>query len=123
MTSADPARCYTLPQTSPVALDWRQAHQELTQLAKARARLDWKEGHYLLRAFRSRAHLHLGFGSFAEYVERLFGYKARWTEERLRVAEALEGLPELSQALRNGSLNWSAARELTRVAASENEQA
>ncbi len=104
-------------------LDWRRAHDELSRLARRRARLDWEEGGLLLDALRSGAHVHLGFGGFAEYVERVLGYKARWTQERLRVAEALEGLPELAQALRDGGVSWSAARELTRVATSDNERA
>jgi hypothetical protein len=75
----------------------------------------------LLCAARSRAHVELGYGSFAEYVERLFGYDARWTKEKLRVAEALEELPELARALSGGELSWSAVRELTRVATAETE--
>jgi 5-methylcytosine-specific restriction endonuclease McrA len=67
--------------------------------------------------------LHLGFGSFGEYVERMLGYTRRATEERLRVAEALERSPRLAQALRNGTLSWSAVRELTRVATASNEEA
>jgi hypothetical protein len=86
-----------------------------------RAHLDWEEGTTLVCALRSGVHLHLGFASFAEYIERMFGYKPRWTEERLRVAEALEELPALREALRDGSANWSAARELTRVATRGNE--
>ena len=103
------------------ALDWMAAHDKLLRLAARRAHLDWEEGSSLLAAFRAGVHLHLGFGSFAEYVERLFGYKPRWTEERLRVAEALEGLPTMGRALRDGSVSWSALRELTRVATSDNE--
>ena len=57
----------------------------------------------------------------AFFVERLCGYQARSTQEKLRVAEALEELPLITRALSNGELNWSAARELTRVALSENE--
>src|SRR5882724_6156158 len=98
---------------------WQHVHQELSRLAKTRAHLDWEEGCWLVRALRSGVHRHLGFGSFAEYVERLFGYGCRWTEERLRVAEGLEGLPELEQALRDGAITWSTARELTRVASSD----
>jgi hypothetical protein len=64
----------------------------------------------------------LGFGSFGEYIERLFGYQPRSTQEKLRVAEALEGLPALERALRDGELNWSAVRELTRVAVRETER-
>src|SRR5260221_830895 len=103
------------------SLDWQRAHQELSELAKTRARIDWQEGKALLFAFRSGAHVMLGFGTFAEYVERLLGYRPRWTSERLRVAEALELLPEFDQALRDGAVSWSAVRELTRVAIPENE--
>src|SRR5258707_7473 len=102
-------------------LDWKRAHHELFELAKSRARLDWQEGKALLFALRSGAHVMLGFGTFAEYVERLLGYRPRWTSERLRVAEALELLPELDQALRDGAVSWSTVRELTRVAVPENE--
>src|SRR5262252_2728690 len=69
--------------------DWRRAHEELSRIAQAHARLDGEEARWLVVALRSGAHLALGFAMFAEYVERLFGYKPRWTSERLRVAEAL----------------------------------
>src|SRR5258705_4214976 len=121
MNQADHAR--TFARSTSSHLEWKRAHDELSRFAKARARLDWEEGCSLLRALRSCAHLHLGFGSFAEYVERLLGYKPRWTEERLRVAEALETLPELAQSLRDGLASWSATRELTRVATTDNEHA
>jgi len=96
---------------------WVVAHRALSRLAKERAAADAEEGRWLLEALRSAAHLHLGFGSFNEYVERCFGYKPRSTQEKLRVAEALEDLPALARALAEGSLHWSAVRELTRVAA------
>ena len=102
--------------------EWVRAHEALSQLAKAHAAADAEEGRRLLAALRSAAHLHLGFGSFAEYVERLFGYKPRSTQEKLRVAEALEGLPVIAKALEAGSLNWSCARELTRVAVAQTER-
>jgi hypothetical protein len=60
--------------------------------------------------------------SYAEYVERLFGYSRRTLEDKLRTAEALETLPELTCALRDGALSWSAARELARVATVETER-
>jgi hypothetical protein len=69
----------------------------------------------------SRAHERLGYGGFVEYVERLFGYAPRLTYEKLRVAEALETLPEVMQALRDGAVSWSCVRELTRVATPESE--
>jgi hypothetical protein len=103
--------------------DWLLAHEALSRLARQRAAADAEEGRWLLRAWRSAAHVHLGFGSFTEYVERLFGYKPRSTQEKLRVAEALEQLPALSRSLESGSLSWSAMRELTRVAVPETQLA
>src|SRR5258706_7902728 len=123
MSQQDPSAAG--PSFEPLATreprDWKRAHEELFELAKSRARLDWQEGKALLFALRSGAHVMLGFGTFAEYVERLLGYRPRWTSERLRVAEALELLPEFDQALRDGAVSWSAVRELTRVAVPENE--
>src|SRR5712671_188949 len=110
------------PDAQTFKLDWRRAHENLSRLARCRARLDWEEGRVLLDALRSGAHLHLGFGSFGEYIERMLGYRRRSTDERLRVAEALENLPELARALRDGQVTWSIARELTRVATQENER-
>jgi hypothetical protein len=101
--------------------DWRRAHTELERLARSRARLDSEEGYWLVRASRARVHAELGYGSFSEYIERLFGYEPRWTKEKLRVGEALEALPALSRALSGGALSWSAVRELTRVATAETE--
>lgn len=103
--------------------DWQVAHEALVELARTRAGLDFDEGRWLLSARRARAHAQLGFGSFSEYIERLFGYAPRLTHDKLRVAEALETLPELAQALRDGSMTWSCARELTRVATPETERA
>jgi hypothetical protein len=101
--------------------EWVRAHEALSQLARERARADAEEGRRLLAALRAAAHVHLGYGSFGEYVERLFGYKPRSTQEKLRVAEALEGLPSVARALETGAVNWSAVRELTRVATAETE--
>src|SRR5215207_8451512 len=102
--------------------DWVRAHEALSRLARERARADAEEGRWLLCALRSAAHVHLGFGSFGEYVERLFGYKPRSTHEKLRVAEALEELPRMNGALAAGELSWSAVRELTRVATTDPEE-
>jgi hypothetical protein len=52
---------------------WVTAHEELCELSRRRGGLEWLEGAALLRAVRANVHRHLGFGSFAEYVERLFG--------------------------------------------------
>jgi hypothetical protein len=102
--------------------DWMLAHEALSRLAKARARAEFEEGKWLVAAFEAEVHRYLGYGSFNEYIERLFGYSPRTTQEKLRVAEALELLPKTAEALAGGVLNWSVARELTRVAIAETEE-
>src|SRR4051812_37383116 len=104
------------------AVSWRRAHEELVRLAEKRAGLDFEEGRWLLRAFRSGAHARLGYGSFNEYTERLFGYGPRLTQEKLRVAEALAGLPATAHELQSGHASFSAVRELTRVATPSTER-
>ncbi|HEX5101426.1 MAG TPA: hypothetical protein VFV94_18065, partial [Polyangiaceae bacterium] len=101
---------------------WRQAHEALVRLAAERAGLDFEEGRALRRARRSGAHVRLGFASFREYAERLFGYGPKLTQDKLRVAEALEELPEIAGALQTGAINFSVARELTRVAVPSTEK-
>ena len=90
--------------------DWKRAHDDLVRLAKERAGLDWQEGRSLLFALRSQAHRKIGYASFEEYIERLFGYSPRFTKEKMRVAEALEVLTEMAQALKDGEICWRCAR-------------
>jgi hypothetical protein len=101
---------------------WVTAHEALAELAQRRSELDGVEGAALLRALRAGVHRHLGFASFAEYVERLFGYSRRTLDDKLRTAEALETLPELARSLSEGAVSWSATRELARVATAETER-
>jgi hypothetical protein len=101
---------------------WRGAHEALLRLAQKRAGLDFEEGSWLLAALRAGVHLRLGYGSFHEYTERLFGYGPRVTQEKLRVAEALEELPESARELEAGRVSFSAVRELTRVATASTER-
>jgi hypothetical protein len=113
----------TIGAIEPHTNDWVRAHEALSRLARQRALADAEEERWLLAALRSAAHVHLGFGAFGEYIERLFGYGRRCIQEKLRVAEALEELPALARALESGVLPWSAIREITRVAVPETEAA
>jgi hypothetical protein len=72
--------------------------QALSRLAQERAAADAEEGRCLLAALRSAAHAHLGFGSFGEYVERMFGYKPRAPRRKARSAH------EQTLLLRSGHL-------------------
>jgi hypothetical protein len=101
--------------------EWALAHEALSKLRLRRAALDEEEGTWLLRAFRAATHVYFGYASFGEYIERLFGLSRRAIEEKLRVAGALEALPELAEALGSGKLNWSVVRELSRVVVPETE--
>ena len=85
-----------LEQGNEVETGWIRAHEELSRLAKARAALDAEEGRWLLCALRSGTHLHLGFASFAEYVEHLFGYRPRSTGERAVCFMELENSTRLT---------------------------
>ncbi len=105
------------------APDWREAHRQLQRIARRRAALDADEARWLVAAKRARVHVELGFGSFREYLERLLGYEPRTARERVRVAEALEELPAIRDALARGAVSFSAVRELTRVAEPETERA
>src|SRR5688572_19885875 len=95
----------------PVAID-----RKLRERAALMARGDYELGLLLRRGFVLNVHTLGGFGSFREYAEHLFGFTGRQTEERLRVAEALERLPGLAVQLARGELCWSVVRELARVA-------
>src|SRR5262245_29331943 len=102
---------------------WHEIHQRVLRIAGAKAALDEEQGRLMLEALRADVHSHLGYATFLEYAERLFGLGPRETEERLRVARALEGLPFMAAALRDAQLCWSAVRELSRVAIPETEAA
>jgi hypothetical protein len=95
----------------------------LRTLGRERSAHDSKLGRWLLQGCRLGVHRIHGYGSFREYAKRVFGFTGRATEERLRTAEALEELPLLAKALEDGSVVYSVARELTRVATAETEAA
>jgi len=102
---------------------WQTIDQTLLGLAARAGDLDAEIGRWLVAAARESIHRHFGFASLAEYVERRLGFDARTTRERLRVARALESLPEVRRLLASGERPWSAVREITRVATPENESA
>jgi len=49
-------------------ITWQVAHEALSRLARERAAADAEEGRWLLAAQRAAVHMHLGYGSFTEYV-------------------------------------------------------
>jgi hypothetical protein len=103
--------------------EWQRIDRELRALAKRRSALDAEEAQLLARAVRGEIWRRLGRASLHEYLEDVLGYSPRQATERVRIATALEDLPELADALANGELHFSAIRELTRVATRATEQA
>jgi len=98
-------------------------HRTLKRIVKARAVLDMQEAEVLREADRLRVWRAFGYGSMVEYMEMELGHSPRPAAERLRVAHAIVELPAIGAALSQGELSYSAARELTRVATDETEQA
>src|SRR4026208_1654996 len=94
-------------------LDWKRAHAELVGLARKQAGLDREIGRWLLYARRAGPHAWLGYRRIHEYAQQLFGFTSRQTQERLRVAEALEELSTLDSAVEQGKARWAAVRGLT----------
>jgi hypothetical protein len=108
---------------SAVVGDSERLHRTLKRIANARALLDAKEAAVLREAQRVRLWERFGYTSLVDYMERELGYTARAAVERLRVANAIEELPAVEQALEQGMLSFSGARELTRIVTPETQAA
>ena len=94
---------------------WQELDRELRAFARRRCALDAEEAVVLRAAVRAEIWRELGKGSMLEYLEEVLGYAPRAAQERVRVAIAIDELPELAEALATGELHWSAVRELTRI--------
>src|SRR5215831_19430427 len=101
--------------------EWEAVHHRLREYSRHRATLDAAEAYDLVRAEQMKLHLHCGFVTIYEYMEREMGYGPHAAHERMRVARSLARLPETAAALSSGELTYSAVRELTRVAMAETE--
>src|SRR5512140_1698893 len=101
--------------------EWQLVDQRLREYARHRSALDAAEAFDLVRAEQLKIYVSFGHVSLYEYMEHVLGYKPHAARERMRVARALATLPETTAALARGSLTYSGARELTRVATPETE--
>jgi hypothetical protein len=75
----------------------------------------------LIRAFDQREGWGCGFRSCAAWLSWRTGIAPGPAREKVRVAEALDSLPRISEAMARGELSYSKVRALTRVATPENE--
>jgi 5-methylcytosine-specific restriction endonuclease McrA len=95
--------------------NWREIDRELRSIAKRQRALDAEEAALLCVVARQQIWRQFGCATMLEYLEMIFGYGPKVGHERVRVAMAIEALPELRDALANGDVSYSALRELTRV--------
>ena len=93
-----------------------RVHQGLQKIAKGRSTYDAEEASLLRDAKALRLWRDHGYATFFEYLECELGYAPRTAQDWICVADALEDLPLLSEALASDDLRYSAVRELARVA-------
>jgi 5-methylcytosine-specific restriction endonuclease McrA len=93
----------------------------LRALSRQRAQSAHALCHRLLKFDALNGPGSLGFASIREYGEHALGLTAREIRECLRVGRRLTVLARVDAALEAGTLSWSAARALTRVAVPETE--
>jgi hypothetical protein len=101
--------------------DPNQIHEELCSIARQRQRLHAREARLLVLAEDLEIWKLFDCISLFEYLERYCDLHPRTAREYLRVARALTVLPTMRGLLENEQINYSTARELTRVATGENE--
>lgn len=95
---------------------WPMRHAELIRIGVQRGALDAREMAALCEAESLQIWKPLGYVSMIDYLERTLGYAPRTAQERMRIARALRDLPQLTAALADGVLAFSAVKELVRVA-------
>jgi hypothetical protein len=100
---------------------WLRLHERLQGIARRRAELDAEEARCLREAHDLKLWRRLGYAHMNEYLERELGHAPQAGVERLRIALALATLPQIEACLGDGSLAYSAVRELTRVATPDTE--
>jgi 5-methylcytosine-specific restriction endonuclease McrA len=95
---------------------WRDVDRQLRRAARRRARLDHDDLVLIRRGIAVQVWRPLGMVSMRDYLENVFGFGPTAASERIRVAEALDAMPALDEALAAGVLPYSAVREISRIA-------
>jgi len=115
------------PKPAPPFIDCEDPNADLDRLGDAIAELSAhiQAATYrllvLIREFDQRGGWGTGFRSCAHWLNWRTGLDLGAAREKVRVARALEDLPAISDAMRQGKLSYSKVRALTRVATPENE--
>ena len=83
---------------------------------------EWKMGLGLLALKRTGAFRELGYSTLSDFAERALSLSGRKVGQLLGAAEALEHLPVLSEAYRNGEIGWGKVRAIHGLATPETEE-
>jgi hypothetical protein len=103
--------------------DAKHVHEELCSIARTRLELHAREARLLVLADDLEVWRDFGCATLFEYLERFCDLHPRTAREYLRVARALTTLPQMRDLLDAHRINYSTARELTRVATPDTEAA
>ena len=92
------------------------------RIRKSLADAEWKMGLCLLAMVRTSGFRKLGYATISEYGEKVLSLSGKKLAQLLGTARALEHLPLLSQAFREGKVGWGKVRALQSLATPETEQ-
>jgi hypothetical protein len=106
-----------LERLSPRRLD-QTSRRIRTELGGA----EWKMGLCLLASVRRRSFRTLGYSTISEYAEKALHLSGKKVSCLLGAAKALEHLPLLSEAFRNGQIGWGKLRAIQGLVTPETEQ-
>jgi len=93
----------------------------IVQCERVRQRVDHAQLVYVRAFLKTGAWRMHGMRTAADWVAWRLGLEGRTARERVRVAEALEGLPKTDAAFAAGEINYTKARAVSRVANRDDE--
>ena len=99
----------------------QELHAKLKGIGVNRGKLDALELELLFDAEDTRMFRRFGYPTMQAYMVAELDCTMHTANEKLRVARELLDLPSMMDELRDGKLNWTKVRELTRVATEETE--
>jgi len=103
-------------------LSAKQLDSTLIRLKSTQRRCEWLVCRYLADMDEGRRFRDVGwYSDVFQYAKERLNLGVKVTRERMRIGKALRELPRIEQAFVAGDLSYSKVREITRVAAAENE--
>jgi hypothetical protein len=100
---------------------WKQLHAKLKGIDVRRSKLDAEEMELLFEAEDAELYRRLGHPTMTAYMVAELECSVHSANEKLRVSRELFELPLVAAELREGTLNWTKVRELTRVVTEDTE--